>query len=76
MAENTKGIQPEKERNRKDSSSHEDLQQLTGQSRSSEQSGASSLNKKSSTMGRRDKGRGLSSKDGLTGSDYDGQVTD
>jgi len=76
MAENTKGIQPEKGRNRKDASSHEDLQQSTGQPRSGERSDASSLNEKSSTIGTRDKGRGLSSKDGLTGSDYDGQVTD
>jgi hypothetical protein len=76
MAENTKGINPKQERDRKDSSSREDLQQSTGQPRSGERSDASSLNEKSSTMGRRDKGRGLSSKDGLTGSDYDGQVTD
>lgn len=35
------------------------------------------LDEKSSAMGRTDNGRssGLSSKDGLTGSDYDGQVT-
>jgi hypothetical protein len=31
---------------------------------------------KSSTMGRNTKNSGISTKDGLTGSDYDGQVTD
>ena len=36
------------------------------------------LDEKTSTVGRTNRGRtsGLSSKDGLTGSDYDGQVTD
>ncbi|MBO9682966.1 MAG: hypothetical protein J7502_09915 [Flavisolibacter sp.] len=38
--------------------------------------GASSMDEKSSGMGRRDKGTGLASKDGLTGSDYDGQLTE
>jgi hypothetical protein len=39
-------------------------------------SGASGLDEKSSGMGRRDKGTGLGSKDGVTGSDYDGQLTE
>jgi hypothetical protein len=34
------------------------------------------MDEKSSGMGRRDKGTGLSTKDGLTGSDYDGQLTE
>ena len=38
--------------------------------------GDTNLDEKSSGMGRRNKGSGLSTKDGLTGSDYDGQVTD
>ena len=38
--------------------------------------GASSMDEKSSGMGRRDKGTGLATKDGLTGSDFDGQVKD
>jgi hypothetical protein len=38
--------------------------------------GSSSMDEKSSGMGRRDKGTGLASKDGLTGSDYDGQLTE
>jgi len=38
--------------------------------------GASSMDEKSSGMGRRDKGTGLATKDGLTGSDYDGQLTE
>jgi len=37
---------------------------------------ASSMDEKSSGMGRRDKGTGLATKDGLTGSDYDGQLTE
>ena len=36
---------------------------------------SSSLDEKSSGIGRRDKGTGLATKDGLTGSDYDGQLT-
>jgi hypothetical protein len=39
-------------------------------------SGASGLDEKSSGMGRRDKGTGLATKDGLTGSDFDGQMTE
>ena len=38
--------------------------------------GASSMDEKSSGLGRRDKGTGLATKDGLTGSDYDGQLTE
>ncbi len=76
MAENTKGIDPQKDRNRKESTSREDLQQSTEPPRTGERSDVSSLDEKSSTMGSRHKGRGLTSKDGLTGSDYDGQVTD
>ncbi|MGZ3852487.1 MAG: hypothetical protein ACXVBJ_02590 [Flavisolibacter sp.] len=43
---------------------------------STDRSGASSLDEKSSGMGRRDKGTGLATKDGVTGSDFDGQVTE
>lgn len=39
-----------------------------------DRTGTSSLDEKSSGMGRRNKNSGLSTKDGLTGSDYDGQV--
>lgn len=38
--------------------------------------GASSMDEKSSGIGRRDKGTGLATKDGLTGSDYDGQLSE
>lgn len=38
--------------------------------------GASSMDEKSSGLGRRDKGTGLATKDGLTGSDYDGQLSE
>jgi hypothetical protein len=43
---------------------------------SADTGGASSMDEKSSGMGRRDKGSGLATKDGLTGSDYDGQLTE
>lgn len=39
-----------------------------------DRTGTSSLDEKSSGMGRRNKNTGLATKDGLTGSDYDGQV--
>lgn len=38
--------------------------------------GSSSMDEKSSGMGRRDKGTGLATKDGTTGSDYDGQLSE
>jgi hypothetical protein len=38
--------------------------------------GASGMDEKSSTISRRDKGTGLATKDGLTGSDYDGQLSE
>ena len=34
------------------------------------------MDEKSSTVGRNTKNTGISTKDGLTGSDYDGQVSD
>ena len=37
---------------------------------------STSLDEKSSTVGRNTKNTGISTKDGLTGSDYDGQVSD
>lgn len=43
---------------------------------SADTGGASSMDEKSSGVGRRDKGTGLATKDGLTGSDYDGQLTE
>lgn len=46
------------------------------QKNSADLGGASSMDEKSSGLGRRDKGTGLATKDGLTGSDYDGQLTE
>jgi hypothetical protein len=43
---------------------------------SSDQSVSLGKDEKSSTVGRNTKNTGISTKDGLTGSDYDGQVTD
>ena len=43
---------------------------------SSDQNISQSKDEKSSTAGRNVKNTGISTKDGLTGSDYDGQVSD
>jgi hypothetical protein len=43
---------------------------------SSDQGVSLGKDEKSSTVGRNTKNTGISTKDGLTGSDYDGQVTD
>lgn len=57
--------------------SHEVVKGNPGHQRGSANvAGSSSMDEKSSGLGRRDKGTGLSTKDGLTGSDYDGQVTE
>ena len=44
--------------------------------RSSDRDESAGLDEKSSAMGRGNRRSGLSTKDGLTGSDLDGQVTD
>jgi hypothetical protein len=75
MAENTKGQGLEKNRRTEDNRSAQG-EQANYQKASGDRSGSSSLDEKSSTMGRRDKGTGMATKDGLTGSDYDGQVTE
>ena len=75
MAENSKGQGPDRDRSR-ESGATENLRDNTGHQRNSgDTGGASTLDEKSSTMGRRDKGTGLATKDGVTGSDLDGQVT-
>jgi hypothetical protein len=57
--------------------SHEVVQGNPAHQRGSANTGsASGMDEKSSGIGRRDKGTGLSTKDGLTGSDYDGQLTE
>lgn len=70
------GNQPEQRRGA-DPSLDETLRKKTADEKGSASTGGSSeLNEKSSTMGRRDKGTGLASKDGVTGSDYDGQLSE
>lgn len=62
-------------KNRSGEGSNQHQRQTVGREPgTSDLSGASNLDEKSSGMGRRDKGTGLATKDGLTGSDFDGQV--
>ena len=77
MADDRIGQGPNKDRSIEESKSGENLRGNTGHQKSSgDLSGASNMDEKSSGVGRRDKGTGLSTKDGVTGSDYDGQVTE
>jgi hypothetical protein len=77
MADDRLGQGPKKDRSIEESKSSENLRGNTGhQKNSSDIAGSSGMDEKSSGMGRRDKGTGLSTKDGVTGSDYDGQVTE
>lgn len=76
MSENSKGKSPNKDDSSEASTTNEIIRGNAGhQTNSANSGGASGLDEKSSTMGRRDKGTGLATKDGLTGSDLDGQVT-
>lgn len=59
-----------------DGALREDLTGSVTHSGSAGTGGASNLDEKSSTMGRRHKGSGLATKDGVTGSDYDGQLSE
>jgi hypothetical protein len=70
MAEHTKGQDPKTRNESSDRAAGDVVRQNT-----SGRSTDSSLDEKSSTMGRRDKNTGLATKDGLTGSDTDGQLT-
>jgi hypothetical protein len=77
MADDRIGQGPNKDRSIEESKSSENLRGNTGHQKSSaDLGGSSTMDEKSSGVGRRDKGTGLSTKDGLTGSDYDGQVTE
>ena len=77
MAEKTRGQDSNKNRSSEQSRSNDNIRENVGHQRgSADRSDASTLNEKSSTIGRRDKGSGLSTKDGLTGSDYDGQLSE
>ena len=76
MAENSKGQGPDKDRSSEESTANENLRGNIGHQKGfADTGGASTLDEKSSGIGRRDKGTGLSTKDGVTGSDLDGQVT-
>ena len=77
MADDRTGQGPNKDRSIEESKSGENVRGNTSHQRGSSDLGAaSSMDEKSSGMGRRDKGTGISTKDGPTGSDYDGQVTE
>ena len=76
MAEHTKGQQPNRDRQTESNRPGHLQENVEHQKGSADRGSASSLDEKSSTMGRRDKGTGMSTKDGLTGSDLDGQVTE
>lgn len=72
MAEHTRREEKSKKTHR-----HQPLIDDISQERNTVKRGrGSAFDEKSSTMGRRDKSTGLSTKDGLTGSDFDGQLTD
>jgi len=77
MAENRIEQGPNKERSNEESSSNENIRRnVSHQKGSADLGGASTMDEKSSGTGRRDKGTGMATKDGLTGSDYDGQLSE
>lgn len=73
MKENPKRQQPDQERHEEGTLGEQMTGNVTGNSTSI--GNASQLDEKSSGMSRRDKSHGLATKDGLTGSDLDGQVS-
>jgi hypothetical protein len=73
MEENKKRQEPNQERHEDGTLGEQMTGNVTGNSTSV--GNASRLDEKSSTMSRRNKSTGLSTKDGLTGSDLDGQVS-
>ena len=75
MAEHTKGQNLE-DRNEQRSKENERLSNTERQPVSTDKNRSTQLDEKSSGSGRRNKDSGIATKDGLTGSDYDGQVTD
>ncbi len=75
MKENKREIKPDMNRN-EEGTLREDLTGNVIQEGSANIGGESALDEKSSTMSRRDKGTGLATKDGVTGSDYDGQLSE
>jgi len=76
MTEERTGQVPNKSRSGEEPSSNENIHGNSAhQEDAADVHGASTLDEKSSGIGRRDKATGLSTKDGLTGSDLDGQTT-
>lgn len=66
---------PQSQNERNENLARENLKEdVSGPRPWNDRTGSSSLDEKSSGMGRRNKGTGLATKDGLTGSDYDGQA--
>lgn len=83
--EENKRIQSDDQIRKQDSGSHRTMEEngnevvrgnVGHQRGSANTGGASSMDEKSSGLGRRDKGTGLATKDGTTGSDYDGQLSE
>ncbi len=81
MAEHTRGQrnmeQPEERSEQRNSQQEQRQSNVSSDNMSRRERSSDQLDEKSSTIGRaqRQNSRGLSSKDGLTGSDLDGQVT-
>ena len=82
MAENTKGQNPENrnqewnERNEGRNQNENSDQNIGRKNVIADREESADLDEKSSGLGRRRKDSGIATKDGVTGSDYDGQVTD
>lgn len=76
MKENNKRQSPDTNRSNDEGRAAEELTGKVIQEGSANVGSASALDEKSSTMSRRDKGTGLATKDGVTGSDFDGQLSE
>jgi hypothetical protein len=76
MEENRKQTDLNRDRTSEESSLSETTRGNVSHEKGSADRGSSTMDEKSSGMGRRDKRTGLSTKDGLAGSDYDGQITE
>jgi len=77
MAQHGTGQEPNNDRNIEELKSRENLKDEVAHQRPlSDQRDSSSMDQKSSGINRREKGTGLATKEGLTGSDYDGQLSE
>lgn len=75
MSENVRGQEP-RSTDQDTPQSEKGVRENVTQPPRHNESTSTGLDEKSSGMARRDRGTGLSTKDGVTGSDLDGQVTD